>query len=156
MKQAGSHQPHGLEAVTEQLSLLPALFQLCLVLALVTISGNSCFSACSNPSCCIQQRMFACPQQLRGLAGDKPVGQAQQEEQGKGQLHLGMVSLRCECLPSNCRVASAAQCPEQRQQLGGYQALAGSPGDGEHELSIHKSRIPSQTHLCHLWGQVLR
>lgn len=60
--------------------------------------------------------------------------------------------------PLTCLVASAiaAQCLEQCQQLRGCQTLARSPRDREHELSIYKPRILSQTHLCHLWGQVLR
>lgn len=41
------------------------------------------------------------PRQPRGVAGDKLVGRAQQEQQGRGQLNLGVVSLRQESRPSN-------------------------------------------------------
>lgn len=102
--------------------------------------------------------MSVCPWQPHGVAGDKLVGRAQQGQQGRGQLSLGLVSLRCMSLdPLTCLVASAsaAQHPEQCQQLRGHQAFARSPRDREHELSIYKPRILSQTHLCHLWGQVL-
>lgn len=50
----------------------------------------------------------------------------------------------------------AAKCGQQCQQLWGHQALTRSAWDWKHELPIHQPWVSGETHLCHLWGQILR